>query len=71
MQKLWGDNYFNKEKKCWTTNEVTESGKQLKRTFVEFIMDPIIAMCRAVIEGDKDKLYKMLKAVNVEIKKEE
>lgn len=53
MQKLWGDNYFNKEKKCWTTSEISESGKQLKRTFVEFIMDPIIKMCRAVIEGDK------------------
>lgn len=71
MQKLWGDNFFDKEKKCWTTNEISASGKQLKRTFVEFIMDPIIKMCRAVIEGDKPQVEKMLKAVDVQIKKEE
>ena len=23
MQKLWGDNFFDKEKKCWTTNEIS------------------------------------------------
>jgi hypothetical protein len=27
MDKLWGDNYFDAERKVWTTNEVTESGK--------------------------------------------
>jgi len=27
MEKLWGDNYFDSERKVWTTNEVTESGK--------------------------------------------
>ena len=32
---------------------------------------PIIKMCRAVIEGDKPQVEKMLKAVDVQIKKEE
>lgn len=54
MQKLWGDNYFNKSKKCWTTNGTDESGVELKRTFVEFIMDPIVRMCRLIIDGDKE-----------------
>lgn len=55
MEKLWGDNYFDSERKVWTTNEVTESGKQLKRTFVQFIMDPIIKLARAVLEGNKEQ----------------
>jgi len=55
MEKLWGDNYFDAERKVWTTNEMTESGKQLKRTFVQFIMDPIIKLARAVLEGNKEQ----------------
>jgi len=51
---LWGDNFFDKEKKCWTTNSESASGKSLKRCFVEFIMEPIIKMCRCVIDGDKE-----------------
>jgi len=27
MNKLWGDNYFDAEKKVWTTNEISASGK--------------------------------------------
>jgi elongation factor 2 len=54
MEKLWGDNYFDSERKVWTTNENTESGKQLKQTFVQFIMDPIIKLARAVLEGNKE-----------------
>jgi len=34
MEKLWGDNYFDSEKKVWTTNDSTESGKSMKRNFV-------------------------------------
>lgn len=43
----------------------------MKRTFVEFIMDPIVKMCRAIIDGDKVQYEKMLKAVNIQIKNEE
>jgi elongation factor 2 len=54
MQKLWGDNYFDKKKKCWTTNEVDSDGNPLTRTFVEFIMAPVVKMCRCIIDGDKE-----------------
>lgn len=54
MQKLWGDNYFDAEKKCWTTSETSASGKSLKRTFVQFIMEPVIKMARAIIDGDTE-----------------
>lgn len=65
MQKLWGDNYFDSEKKCWTTSEVSASGKPLKRTFVQFIMEPVIKMARAIIDGDTEQMNKMLKSINV------
>jgi len=42
MKKLWGDNYFDTETRKWRTESTSESGKPLKRAFVQFIMDPII-----------------------------
>jgi elongation factor 2 len=71
MQKLWGDNYFDAEKKVWTTNGTSASGKELKRTFVQFVMEPIIRMCRSIIDGDKPQMEKMMKAMNIVLKKEE
>jgi elongation factor 2 len=34
VKKLWGDNYYDPEKKGWSTIGVTESGKPLERAFV-------------------------------------
>lgn len=43
-RKLWGDNYFDAEAKKWKVEPVSDSGKPLKRAFVQFIIDPIIKM---------------------------
>jgi len=69
MEKLWGDNYFNKKEMKWTSNNETKKGKKLDRCFVKFIMNPIIKLTTAVIEGDEKKMNKMLKACNVELTK--
>jgi elongation factor 2 len=62
MEKLWGNWYFDAKGKKWTTSD---KGGTLKRAFVQFIMDPIVKMCNAVMEEKKQKYTKMLKAVNV------
>jgi len=49
-----GDNYFDAKKKCWTTSGEDADGKPLTRTFCQFIMDPVVKMCRLIIDGDKD-----------------
>ena len=53
----------------WTSNNETKKGKKLDRCFVKFIMNPIIKLTTAVIEGDEKKMNKMLKACNVELTK--
>ena len=65
MEKLWGDNYFDSEKKTWTTSEISETGKVLKRNFVQFIMEPIIKLARSIIEGNVEQMEKMMIAVKV------
>lgn len=70
-QKLWGDNYFDPETKKWTTEPYSESGKPLKRAFVQYIMDPIIKFSKTLLEGDSEQLAKALKALNLTLTKEE
>lgn len=67
MQKLWGDNYFDAKGKKW----VKKGGEGLQRCFCQFIMDPICKMFDAVMNDKKQKIAKMLKAVGVELKKDE
>mmetsp|Transcript_60368 Transcript_60368/g.121123 ORF Transcript_60368/g.121123 Transcript_60368/m.121123 type:complete len:905 (-) Transcript_60368:209-2923(-) len=68
MEKLWGDNYFDAKNKKWTKKPGPD---QLPRCFVQFIMDPICKMFDAVMNDKKQKIAKMLKAVGVELKKED
>ena len=71
MEKLWGENYYNPETKKWQTEETTESGKVLKRGFVQFILDPICNMCQAIRDNNREKVFELLKTLNVELSKEE
>jgi elongation factor 2 len=71
MGKLWGDNYFNPESKKWTTESQTDSGKQLKRAFVQFIMEPIIKLTRSIMDGNEEQMNKMLATVGVALNSDE
>jgi elongation factor 2 len=71
MQKLWGDNFFDAKNKKWTTEENAEDGTQLKRCFVQFIMEPIIKLCKNIMDGNKDAVFKMLTHLEIVLKPEE
>jgi len=71
MKKLWGDNYFNAEKKCFTTADTGDDGKQLPRCFVQFIMRPVIMLCRNIMDGKMDAVNKMLTQLGITLKTEE
>ena len=68
QEKLWGENYFDAKNKKWVKKPGPDG---LQRCFVQFIMDPICKMFDAVINDKKQKIAKMLKAVGVELKKED
>jgi len=54
MEKLWGDNYYDAAAKKWKKDPETDEGKPLKRAFCAFIMDPIIKLATAIIEGNNE-----------------
>jgi len=71
IKKLWGDHYYDKEAKKWTTSDKSESGKPLKRAFCEYIMDPVIKLSRALHDGKEEVYTKMLEAVGIKLTPED
>ena len=66
QERLWGENYFVAEEKKWTS----ESGPE-NRAFNRFILDPIGKIVQATMNDQRDKLDKMLTALNIKLKKED
>jgi len=68
MQKLWGDWFYDAERKVWTTSN--KEGK-LERAFCQFIATPLTTLFEAIMNEKHGKVKKMLKAIGVELKTEE
>jgi len=71
MEKLWGDNYFDTKAKKWKNHGEADGGGQLKRCFVQFIMAPVIQLCKATMNGQLDKVEAMTKQLNITMKSDE
>jgi elongation factor 2 len=65
MTKLWGDNFYDAKGKKWTGEEISDDGTNLKRCFVQFIMEPIVRLCRNIMDGNKDAVWKMCNTLDV------
>jgi elongation factor 2 len=71
MKKFWGDNYFNAATKKFQDTDQTEDGKTLQRCFVQFIMRPVIQLCRNIMNGNLDAVWKMLETLNINLRNDE
>jgi elongation factor 2 len=71
MDKLWGDNFYDAKAKKWKNHDKADDGGQLKRAFVGFMMEPVIRLCRATMNGEMEKVDKMLINLEISLKSEE
>ena len=71
MEKLWGNNFFDAPAKKWKKSGEGDNGQVLKRAFVAFVMDPIQKLAREVMEGNEEKVNKMLTTLEIHLKQEE
>lgn len=71
MKKLWGENFFNPTEKKFTTDCNVEGGDVLPRCFVQFIMKPVIMLCRNIMEGKLEAVWKMVESLGLFVKTEE
>jgi elongation factor 2 len=71
MDKLWGDNYFDAKAKKWKNHADADDGTKIKRCFVQFIMAPVIQLCKATMQGQLEKVTTMTKQLGIVMKGEE
>jgi elongation factor 2 len=70
-ERLWGDSFFDAKNKKWIKSEINGDGERVKRAFCQFCLDPIYQLFDAVMNEKKDKLDKMLKALNITLTAED
>jgi elongation factor 2 len=68
MEKLWGDNYFDGPAKKWKKVSDADDGSTMDRCFVKFIMDPIVKLAKVIMNNNKERAFKMMKALGIELK---
>jgi len=68
MGKLWGDNYFDKDKKMWSTESTNADGTKLTRAFCQFVWEPIRQLFDAILNDKKDKIEKILTGLEIQLK---
>ena len=71
MKRLWGDNYYNAAQKKFQRTDDGGEGKQLQRSFNQFIMRPIIQLSRNIMAGNVEVVYKALESLGITLKPHE
>lgn len=71
MKKLWGDNFYDQKAKKFKTEDMADDGTQMKRMFVQFIMEPIIRLCRNIMDDNREAVTKMLTHLEIVLKTDE
>lgn len=72
MRRLWGDYFLDSKAGKWKIGNPNQNiAKGLKRAFVQFILEPIEQLFEAVMNEKNKKVEKMLKALGVNLKKED
>lgn len=71
MKRFWGDNFYDSQKKKWVTESETEDGRKLQRGFVQFIMNPIIKLMRAIMSENIEEVLKITTSQDIKLSSEE
>jgi elongation factor 2 len=71
IKNFWGNNYFDVDSKKWVEKSTSDTGTILKRGFCQFILSPIYQICNAVLNDQKEKLDKMLSALNIALTRDD
>merc|ERR1719435_21809 len=67
MDKLWGENFFNKKTKKWAKTKDQDN----ERAFIMYILDPIFRLFDCIMNFKKDETAKLLTTLNVKLSMED
>lgn len=71
LGKLWGEWYFDSECRKWQQNNVSISGKPLKRGFCQFILEPILKLYKSVMQNRNEAINKTLNNLEIILNEED
>ncbi|XP_053702556.1 elongation factor 2 [Synchiropus splendidus] len=71
MKKMWGDRYYDPETGKFSKTAKGKSGKDLPRTFVGLVLDPIFKMFHAIMNFHQDEVKKMLEKLDIKLDNED
>nr|WNS68467.1 eukaryotic elongation factor 2 [Trichomonas gallinae] len=71
IPQLWGERFYDPVSKCFISHATNDKGQALERSFCQFILKPIVALSRAIMNGEKDKYTNMFKTLNVRLHDED
>jgi len=63
MDKLWGENFFNKKTKKWSKTKKDDN----ERAFCMYVLDPIYKLKEAIMEFKKEKIAELLETLNIKL----
>lgn len=67
MNKMWGENFFNKKTKKWSTTKTNEN----ERAFNTYILDPIFKLFDAIMNFKKEATQKLLETLKIKLSTED
>jgi elongation factor 2 len=67
LPKLWGDNFFNAKTGKWTKEAYLDDGTELGRAFCTMILDPIMKLANAVLNGKKEVYNPLIEKLNIKL----
>jgi len=70
-KRLWGESFFDADSKKWVKNSTGSNGKQLKRAFVQFILDPIAKVIDLGMNDRLEDLEKLLKNLGLTLRRDD
>lgn len=71
MEKMWGDNYYDKSAKKWTNSPEGSDGSVLKRAFVQYVMEPVSDFFKTLQSEKQEEISVKLEKLKVELTQEE
>jgi elongation factor 2 len=71
MPLLWGEHFWDATSKKFLRRGQNEKGQPLQRTFCQFILQPIVQLSRAIMNGEKANYLDMFNKLNVNLHENE
>ncbi|KAJ1954542.1 hypothetical protein EC988_002376, partial [Linderina pennispora] len=70
-KRLWGDVYYHPQRRTFMRKQNAAHGKEAKRSFLHFILEPLYKMFAQVVGEDEPALRPVVESLGIKLRKED